>query len=77
MSTSSDRGNSPQRDAGNDPWTSTESLDSIFVNVEGVPDTTVRPRPPEIPLEPPRPQRPKKKRRKKKPPDEPPPSGKK
>jgi hypothetical protein len=46
----------PQSDAG--PWT--ESVNSIYVYVEAWGDTTVRPRPPEIPRDYPRPRPPKK-----------------
>jgi hypothetical protein len=61
MTTPNDPQGSPQREPGHDPWTGTESLNTIYVEVDDSnADRTVRPRRPEIPLEYPRPQRPKK-----------------
>jgi hypothetical protein len=67
MSTPNDPESTPPGGPVYDSWTCTESLNAIDVLADGVPDTTVRPRRPEIPLEYPRPQPPKKK-----PPEQPP-----
>ena len=40
------------------PFSETDSLGTIFVVIDGPGDTTIRPRRPHIPLEPPPPRRP-------------------
>jgi hypothetical protein len=76
MTTPNNPGSSPPGGPVYDSWTGTETRNAIDVLADGVPDTTIRPRRPEIPLEYPRPKLPKKKR-KKKPPEQPPQSDKK